>query len=199
MANLLACKDNNSISEVHKEQKSFPLFIKDLDLNRELSAAMKRSFNHQEAPRLQDNELYTNFKYTKLKGFDYNNGDGNITRRDPSKFIFENGKYYVWYTHRETSTPPMGYPASNDTIPSSDWDLCDIWYATSTDGFTWEEQGAKESMVLAFNSMLVAVFCYFVISNSYIEHLFIGFPELLFVFRALLFLYPYVGLLLHHL
>ena len=46
---------------------------------------------------------------------------------------------------------------------------------------TWEEQGAKESMTLALNSMLVAVLCYFVISNTYIEHLFIGFPELLFV------------------
>jgi hypothetical protein len=110
-ASLLACKDNNSISEVHKEQKSFPLFIKDLDPNRELSAAMKRSFNHYEAPRLQDNELYTNFKYTKLKGFDYNNGDGTITRRDPSKIILENGKYYVWYTHRVIHDP---YPLVRD-------------------------------------------------------------------------------------
>ena len=30
---------------------------------------------------------------------------------------------------------------SNDTIPSADWDLSDIYYATSEDGFTREEQG----------------------------------------------------------
>jgi hypothetical protein len=30
---------------------------------------------------------------------------------------------------------------SNDSIPSTDWDLADIWYATSEDGFFWEEQG----------------------------------------------------------
>ena len=30
---------------------------------------------------------------------------------------------------------------ATDVIPSSDWDLADIWYATSEDGFTWEEQG----------------------------------------------------------
>ncbi len=29
----------------------------------------------------------------------------------------------------------------SETIPSRDWDLAEIWYATSTDGFVWEEQG----------------------------------------------------------
>ncbi|MDG1805822.1 family 43 glycosylhydrolase, partial [Flavicella sp.] len=28
-----------------------------------------------------------------------------------------------------------------DKIPSSDWDLAEIWYAMSKDGFHWEEQG----------------------------------------------------------
>ena len=124
-----------------KTQQAFPLYIKDLNPKQELSAAMKRSFHNYEAPRFLDNELYSAFKYTKLQGLNYNNGDGTISRRDPSKIIFENGKYYIWYTHRETSTPPSGFDKSNDTIPSVDWDLCEIWYATSTDGFTWEEQG----------------------------------------------------------
>jgi hypothetical protein len=26
-------------------------------------------------------------------------------------------------------------------IPSTDWDLSEIWYATSEDGFVWQEQG----------------------------------------------------------
>ncbi|MBD0404335.1 family 43 glycosylhydrolase [Flammeovirga sp. EKP202] len=120
---------------------AFPLKVADVDPNRPMSSAMKRAFQHYEAPRLLDNELYTNFKYTELKGFDYNNGDGTISRRDPSKIIFENGQYYVWYTHRETPLPPQGKGNANDTLPSTDWDLAEIWYATSKDGFTWEEQG----------------------------------------------------------
>ena len=93
------------------------------------------------APRPEHNELFSKFKYTQLIGFDYNHHDGTISRRDPSKIIFENGKYYVWYTKRHTPTPPLGARFCNDTIPSSDWDLADIWYATSEDGFIWEEQG----------------------------------------------------------
>ncbi|MDW7692453.1 family 43 glycosylhydrolase [Flammeovirgaceae bacterium SG7u.111] len=108
-----------------------------------MSAAAERMFDYP-APRVQDNELYSLFKYTKLEGLDYNGGDGTITRRDPSRPVFVNGKYYMWYTKRHTKVPPVG--ASNadqatDEIPSTDWDLCDLWYATSEDGFTWEEQG----------------------------------------------------------
>ncbi|MGB5264420.1 MAG: family 43 glycosylhydrolase [Lutimonas sp.] len=134
-------EDKEPIEEHAESSTSFPLYIENLDPDRELSAAMKRSFQQYEAPRFLDNELYSNFKYTRLAGLDYNNGDGTISRRDPSKVIFANGKYYMWYTHRETTTAPMGYASSNDSIPSVDWDLCEIWYATSKDGFTWEEQG----------------------------------------------------------
>ena len=102
---------------------------------------MERNYDNYMAPRPEDNELYTQFKYTEIKGLDYSNHDGTISRRDPSKVIFENGKYYVWYTHRQTETPPKGAKLSTETIPSADWDLSEIWYATSTDGFTWEEQG----------------------------------------------------------
>jgi len=58
---------------------------------------MRHSFNNYPAPRPEDNELYSQFKYTPLKGFDYNNGDGTVSRRDPTKVIFENGKYHIWY------------------------------------------------------------------------------------------------------
>ena len=47
----------------------------------------------------------------------------------------------MWYTHRQTPTPPQGAEKCTDEIPSSDWDLSEIWYATSDDGFTWQEQG----------------------------------------------------------
>lgn len=122
-------------------QRGFPFILPKEKPNRKLSAAMERNYDAYLAPRPEENELYSLFKYTKLKGFDYNGGDGTITRRDPSKVILANGKYYVWYTHRHTPTPPQGAKNCNDTIPSSDWDLADIWYATSEDGFTWKEQG----------------------------------------------------------
>ncbi|WP_066631413.1 glycoside hydrolase family 117 protein [Labilibacter marinus] len=123
---------------------SFPYTITKETQQRKMSAAMQRSFKNYSAIHPRDNELYSQFKYTEIKGLDYSNHDGTITRRDPSKVIFENGKYYVWYTYRNTSTIPVGAKnahKSNDTIPSTDWDLCEIWYATSEDGFTWEEQG----------------------------------------------------------
>ncbi|WP_075589839.1 glycoside hydrolase family 117 protein [Labilibacter marinus] len=133
---LLACTPKEKMPN-----KPFPMNIADIEPGREMSSAMKRSFEHYEAPRLLDNELYTNFLYTELKGFDYKDFDGTISRRDPSKIIFENGKYYIWYTYRHTATAPQGRKLANDSIPSTDWDLAEIWYATSIDGFTWEEQG----------------------------------------------------------
>jgi hypothetical protein len=123
------------------EEKGFPFMLPKEKPDRKLSAAMQRNYTAYMAPRPEDNELYSAFKYTRLKGLDYNDHDGTITRRDPSKVIFENGKYYVWYTHRHTPTPPQGAENCTDTIPSRDWDLADIWYATSEDGFTWQEQG----------------------------------------------------------
>ncbi|QCX40346.1 glycoside hydrolase [Aureibaculum algae] len=125
----------------NNQEKSFPFILPKEKPNQKLSAALERNYDAYLAPRPQDNELYSQFKYTELKGFDYHNHDGTISRRDPSKVIFANGKYYVWYTYRHTPTPPQGAEKSSGTIPSSDWDLAEIWYATSTDGFTWEEQG----------------------------------------------------------
>ncbi|MEM6800650.1 MAG: glycoside hydrolase, partial [Bacteroidota bacterium] len=83
----------------------------------------------------------SNFKYTPLEGLDYHGGDGTLSRRDATKIIRANGKYYVWYTRRETKYPPRNTRIVTDSIPSRDWDLAEIWYATSKDGFTWEEQG----------------------------------------------------------
>lgn len=124
-----------------QEQGGFPFHLPDEKPNRDMSAAMERIYTDYAAPRPEKNELFSQFKYTELKGFDYHDHDGTISRRDPSKILFHEGKYYVWYTYRNTPTPPQGATNSNDTIPSSDWDLADIWYATSTDGFSWEEQG----------------------------------------------------------
>lgn len=110
--------------------------------DRPLSSAMNRVYDSTYGSlEVATNELFSNFKYTPLKGLDYNNGDGTLSRRDATKIIRANGKYYVWYTHRATSTPPRSSAEASDTIPSRDWDLAEIWYATSEDGLTWEEQG----------------------------------------------------------
>ncbi|PWJ58020.1 hypothetical protein CLV98_105200 [Dyadobacter jejuensis] len=124
-----------------QDVKPFPFKLPMEKPDQKLSTAMERLYTDYMSPTPQTNELYTEFKYTRLKGFDYNNGDGTISRRDPSKVIFVDGKYYVWYTYRHTPVPPQGAAKANDTIPSTDWDLSEIWYATSDDGFTWEEQG----------------------------------------------------------
>lgn len=87
------------------------------------------------------NELFSRFKYTPLEGFDYAGHDGTISRRDATKVIRVGEKYYVWYTHRHTTTPPDYEGGAGDTIPSRDWDLAEIWCATSDDGFVWKEQG----------------------------------------------------------
>lgn len=137
----ISCSNNTEISQA--ENGIFPHKMPEQKPDYPLSASMERMFDYP-APRVQDNELYTLFKYTHFEGLDYNGGDGTISRRDPSRPILVDGKYYMYYTKRHTIVPPIGASRAaeaTDEIPSTDWDLCDIWYATSTDGFTWEEQG----------------------------------------------------------
>lgn len=137
---LLSCQEISKNSS----EDTFPFFVPEDKPDRALSAAVERNYDAYPSIRPEQNELYTQFRYTELKGFDYNGGDGTISRRDPSKVIFENGKYYLWYTHRQTPVRPVGMARAqeaNDSIPSADWDLADIYYATSEDGFSWEEQG----------------------------------------------------------
>ena len=51
-------------------------------------------------------------------------------RRDSSDIIRVNGKYHIWYTkvYKEQPLYPEGAAGS-------------VWYATSPDGYQWEEQG----------------------------------------------------------
>lgn len=41
----------------------------------------------------------------------------------------------------ESSNLLAGPKDATDSTRAFHWDLCDIWYATSEDGWTWEEQG----------------------------------------------------------
>ena len=105
--------------------------------DRTLSAAMQRLYDVWNPHEDRANEFFSNFKYSRLEGF---SREPNISRRDPSKVLRINGTYYVWYTCRRTVAPPSGSEKATDTIPSRDWDLAEIWYATSKDGFHWKEQ-----------------------------------------------------------
>lgn len=138
---IIACLLSSCEQAPKESEGGFPFHLPQEKPNRPMSAAMERIYTDYQAPQPQNNELFSQFKYTELQGFNYNNHDGTISRRDPSKILLHEGEYYLWYTYRETPTPPQGAVKSNDTIPSSDWDLAEIWYATSKDGFTWEEQG----------------------------------------------------------
>jgi hypothetical protein len=106
-----------------------------------LSAAMRRLYDGHGGRWSEAGELYSRFRYTPLAGFDYHGHDGTISRRGPSKVIRAGGQYYVWYSGRHTAAPPRGAKGSTETIPSTDNDLFDIWYATSADGLTWRERG----------------------------------------------------------
>lgn len=98
-----------------------------------LSAATKRALKW---PRI-GNEWFIEFQTQDLKGdFAYEEG---VVRRDPSSMIKENGKYYVWYSRSTGPTQGFGGDVEQDKV--FPWDRCDIWYATSTDGWTWKEQG----------------------------------------------------------
>ncbi|MGD8241060.1 MAG: family 43 glycosylhydrolase [Armatimonadota bacterium] len=106
--------------------------------DRPLSRAMERLYDVWNRYEDRGNELFSNFKYSRLEGF---SREPNVSRRDPSKVIRINGTYYVYYTCRRTEAPPAGPEKATDTIPSRDWDLAEVWYATSEDGFHWTERG----------------------------------------------------------
>lgn len=98
-----------------------------------LSAASKRAL---EWPMLS-NDWFVEFEVFDLKGdFAYEEG---VVRRDPSSLIKHDGKYFCWYS-RSTGTVD-GFDGDIENEKVFPWDRCDIWYATSEDGITWEEQG----------------------------------------------------------
>jgi len=87
-----------------------------------LSAASKRAIerNYDQGP-----EWFCSFKKQDLKGdFQYEEG---IIRRDPSAVLLVGDTYYVG-----TGDP------SKKVFP---WDLTEVWYATSKDGWEWKEEG----------------------------------------------------------
>ena len=99
------------------QEPVFPHRMPDKKPDFELSSAMQRMFRYP-TPQVQDNELFSQFKYTRLQGLDYNGGDGTVSRRDPSRPVLVDGQYHIWYTKRRsfpsrTASPP--WPSKMET------------------------------------------------------------------------------------
>lgn len=99
-----------------------------------LSLASKRALerNYDQGP-----EWYLEFETKDLQGdFAYEEG---VTRRDPSRVITVDGKYFVYYTRTTGATQGFGSgDPENKVFP---WDKSEVWYAVSEDGWDWDEQG----------------------------------------------------------
>ncbi len=101
-------------------------------------------FNYN-SPNIPNNAIW-NMQWTQqnLTGAFAPHTASTYTRRDPSAVIEHNGTFYVWYTYKLSTpspTPWFSNPNLNGTINVFPWDNADVWYATSTDGFNWDEQG----------------------------------------------------------
>lgn len=103
------------------------------------SASYKR-FRENHISYEKYNEFNTQFKFQKIEGFE----DG-AERYYPSSIIKADNQYYMWYSKPQSNSEVVGPIDANDTLRAFHWDLCDIWYATSTDGLKWEEQGLAVS------------------------------------------------------
>ncbi|MEM7382230.1 MAG: family 43 glycosylhydrolase, partial [Bacteroidota bacterium] len=99
-----------------------------------LSAASRRALKWPEI----GNEWFIEFSSLQpLKGdLAYEEG---VVRRDPSAVLNIDGKYYVWYSKSTGTTQGFAGDIENEKV--FPWDRCDIWYATSEDGWTWKEEG----------------------------------------------------------
>ncbi|MRI00096.1 family 43 glycosylhydrolase [Kriegella sp. EG-1] len=141
-----ACNTNEKSSEIINDMSDQKIQFTDAQIDflgitdtNHLSAASKRALKWRTD---LGNEWFIQFGPLKpLKGdLAYEEG---VVRRDPSAIIKENGKYYVWYTKSTGPTQGFGGDIENEKV--FPWDRCDIWYATSVDGWTWKEEGMAVS------------------------------------------------------
>lgn len=102
-----------------------------------MSASYKR-FRDSKLRFEKYNEFNTKFSFKEVTGIGCEEG---VTRRDPSSVIKVGDLYYVWYTKPQANTPLVGPSDADENARAFHWDLCDIWYAISKDGYDWKEQG----------------------------------------------------------
>jgi len=137
---LISCVQNQSPSKELLDNKSYSdeeldhLGITDKN---HISAASKRALQW---PKI-GNEWFFEYAVQDLNGdLAYEEG---VVRRDPSALLKIDGKYFVWYSKSVGPTQGFGGDIENDKV--FPWDRCDIWYATSEDGWVWKEEGLAVS------------------------------------------------------
>nr|MUH41521.1 glycoside hydrolase [Zobellia laminariae] len=130
-----------------------------------ISASYKR-FRDSKLRYEKFNEFLTDFKFSEIEGIGYEEG---ATRRDPSSIIKVDSLYYVWYTRPQKNTNVVGRREANDTARAYHWDLSDIWYATSKDGYKWTEKGiaVKRGEKGRFDARTVCTADILVANNKY--------------------------------
>ena len=133
------------MSDDERGSAAFPGRLPDqLPSDQPVSPATRRFYEMWSARQDIDNPFYTTFRYSRISGIGKDESALSVSRRDPSKVLKIGDTYYVWYTRRRTERDPVGrfhIERANDEIPVVDWDLADICYATSKDGFDWQEGG----------------------------------------------------------
>ena len=133
------------MSETNQAASAFPGRLPlEKPTDRPMSAATQRLYDMWTPQQDIGNPFYTTFKYSRISGIGKDESEWSVSRRDPSKVLKIGDSYYVWYTRRRTRLAPVGrlnINDANDEIPVVDWDLADICFATSKDGFNWVEQG----------------------------------------------------------
>lgn len=138
LVNFTSCNKNvetktNSIQITDEQQDFLGITNKN-----KLSAASKRALAWDTS---LGNEWFFEYNVQDLKGdLAYEEG---VVRRDPSAIIKHNGKFYVWYSKSVGATQGFGGDIEKEKV--FPWDRCDIWYATSEDGWTWKEEGLAVS------------------------------------------------------
>lgn len=100
---------------------------------KKLSLASKRAI---ERNYFQNSDWFCDFTESELEGFEVEEG---IHRRDPSSVIEVDGLYYTYYSKSEGEH--VGFNTGDLNAKVFPWDYTEIWYATSKDGYKWEEQG----------------------------------------------------------
>lgn len=97
------------------------------------SAASKRAARYPHGP-----DWYCEIVTKPITG-DLAVCEDSMVRRDPSAVIQFEGVYHVWYS-RSTGLS-AGFGSGDLKAKTFPWDACDIWHATSEDGWHWTEQG----------------------------------------------------------
>ncbi|MFR9499769.1 MAG: family 43 glycosylhydrolase [Rikenellaceae bacterium] len=89
------------------------------------------------------NEFNTQFQFKPIEGLEFEPIKNEIYYA--SSVIKVDDIYYMWYSKAMPNSKIVGPKAATDTSRAFHWDLCEVWYATSTDGYNWQEQSVAIS------------------------------------------------------